>query len=333
MIKIGIDKRLGFMINPYQEEEQRLAMINLLPPKSKLAFVDLAPTKEIISFIQAAESRGHRLAVFMDHHLDILHEDELAGVEWLRKKKGEINIVPYGSVTSACQMVKYLEWDRKNVHAVFFHSGVGGCLSFFRGCGISYPGMVADANIFAGAAKGSPSRNGILLVEAYNYIGPYYRQDLAGYEAAKVLVCQGFGGCLRNNFTGPDAERFVNMVAAEAKLAKDNAFNFVRNTELLEGNVALADFRPIINSGGKIAVSLWKKRVLEKFENALVCSIGIGHLGEQVYIFLPRPLQDKYDLLKCLPPEVEGRVSFQAQVPLGLWPEFLNNWREGRAVL
>ena len=335
MIKIDLEGVEGFAVNRHISAEESEKLLDELTPGSRIAFIDLAPTASVVSFALSAISRGHDLAVFYDTHLSIIKPEEMEGVELLRRTNAAVEL-PFYKSGSSCRLIERTEWKIKNIDAVFFHGGVVGYMGFLWGCGIAYPEMLVDADIFSGIKENTPSRTGngtpswigILLAEAFNFLGPSASLDLAGFETARRQLFQLFPVLIKNEFDSRDSQNFIELVGSKARVANENTRRvFEAATYSASDRVVLSDFREIENAGGKIAFSLYRSMVQKRFGLVLVCSIGNGHLGTQVYVFLPKKLQKDYDLRLCLPAGVEGRESHWVKVPLDLWPQFLEKWR------
>jgi len=327
MIKVGVQGVLGFAIQPNLKKGIRSEMIKAFPRKSKVVFIDLAPTKDVVSLIEEMEAADHRLAGYFDHHLDLVREAEINNVNWIKVRHAPIKIVSRREAPSACHLINVAELKKLKADVCLFHCDPDGYFGLLKGCGMTYPAMMADVDILDGGARGVPSKIGSLFASGLNFLGPSYYINPEGYEMAKAGLFRTFERLLRKGFIGNEAEEFVNAVDAASELARKNALDAARATDLIDGGVALADFRPIVGSGGNIAISYWRRLVYNKYGDVLLCSISYGHFGQQVYVSVPRSMQDKVDLRNYLPRGVDGRVPFRVQVPTDLWSDFLAQWR------
>jgi len=330
LIKIKVKDITGFAIHPNIGSAEIADVIAVLPEKSRLAFVDLTPSREAMELISKLEEAGHAVVCYLDHHLDPRRQIEMVNVRKLEVKFGDwVKIVTRQRASSCPKLVDFGQWENNGVTAVFFHADFDGFLSFLKGCGVNYPELEADADILDGAARGRRlSAVGKLLADAHEHLVPAYSQNPAGHHSAKQRIYQIIADWIAG---GCQSEELIQEFAVETRQATEEAtmlaLRLVEQAELLLGNVVLCDFLPAIKTGKQINISLWKREVLRRFGTVLLCSVGTGHMGEQVYIELPRAWQGQIDLRDFLPKGVQGRIPTRVQVPLARWEEFLEKWR------
>lgn len=340
MIKIESPKgTLGFAIEPNISAEEVREIASSMPKKkkrgkggksgSRFAVVDLVPTAEMMTAIRILEEGGHKLVAYRDHHADPRRPVEMRNRGKLRMKiKSAAVIETREKAPSAAGLVEPRLWKNKDVNVVLFHGDADGFFGFLRGCGIGYPEMIADAEILDGARRGRwLSETGKLVMSAENLIPPHYT-DPEGYAREKTRVYQQITDDL--NRYGELGIDFRVKIYVASNRADEIAVEIAEQAILSPGSkIALADFRPTLRAGEKPSISTWKQAMRERqrSRSMLLCNIGIGHLGEQVYVELPREWRGRFDLRELLPDGVAGRLPNRVQVPLGpKWEAFAANW-------
>jgi hypothetical protein len=334
---------VGFAIEPNISAEEVREIASSMPKKkkrgkggksgSRFAVVDLVPTAEMMMAIRILEEGGHKLVAYRDHHADPRRPVEMRNRGKLRMKiKGAAVIETREAAPSATGLVEPWLWRCKHVDVVLFHGDTDGLFGFLRGCGVGYGAgyqkMVADAEILDGAGRGRwLSETGKLVMSAENLIPPYYTNP-EGYAREKTRVYQQIADDLaRSGELGID---FRVRIYVASNRADEVAVEVAEKAILSPGSkIALADFRQTLRAGAKPSISTWKQAMRERFRNRsmLLCNIGIGHLGEQVYVELPREWRGRFDLRELLPDGVAGRLPNRVQVPLGpKWEAFAANW-------
>ena len=331
MIRIvAIRELVGVVIHPNIGSAERSEIIAALPTKvPRAAFIDLTPTREILEFVSQLEAAGVVVVAYYDHHLDPRRQAEVVNARELERKLGaRARIVTRRQAPSCPCLIEVGQWEKIGVNTIFFHADFDGFLGFLKGAGVVYSELGDDADLLDGAGNGRRlSQIGKLLADAHEFLVPYFSQDPAGHQREKQRVYQ----TLADWIVGGCQPKAVSAFAEEVRRATNEAERLAHElawlTEPLPGKVVICNFLPYIKAGKPIAIPTWKREILRRFGPVLLCSIGTGHLGEQVYIELPKAWQGQVDLRDFLPEGVEGRVPFRVQVPLDRWPEFLAKWQ------
>ena len=217
---------------------------------------------------------------------------------------------------------------------VFFHADFDGYLSHLKGCGVSYPEMEKDANILDGGRQNRwdrVSNLGQLLADSHENLCPRFSTDPAGHQTMRKRVYQVMTDFVSKKSSPDEIGKLFLETESACLLANSNAKDLIDSTVLLPGGIAYSDLMPYIKSGEPLSLPLWKGEVIGRFNPSLIASLGLGHMGEQVFCELPRSAQRGTDLRDYLPRGVVGRVPFRVQIPIKLWPEFLANWRRDHA--
>lgn len=332
--EIVLKEIIGFAVCPNISKEEILEIIANLRRGNKIGFIDLAPSNEIMSLMRQIEDAGCEIGAFFDHHLDVFAKNKAEvrnGAEIERKLGNRSRVLTRKCASSSAHLVALGEWRKFGVNIVFFHADADGFFGFLKGCGVSYPEMDSDADILDGVAKGRKLTSaGKLLADCLQYLVPAFSQNPEGHRIWKENIFREFGGWVADGCL-PDDKRIIGLrqrADEAAEEAIDIAMKLVAIAKKIPGDVVVSDFLPYIKAGKSIAIPLWKSGILRKFGSVLICSTGSGHMGEQMFIELPRAWQGKYDLRDFLPNGVRGRAPFRAQVPLNRWEEFLQNWRK-----
>jgi hypothetical protein len=330
VIKIQVNGTTGFAVHPNCNDKEKKEFLAAMPKSASVAFIDLASSKEIMSLISDLEKAGHQVTSFADHHLDPRRRDELNNTRELRSKLRERAVILTRREAASCiGLVENNGWVTLGASVVFFHADFDGFLSFLKGCGTVYPQIETDANILDGGKKNRSARVsniGQLLADAHENLVPRFSTDPDGHHAVKQRIYQ----TVADFVSGKDRESIVGLYQEAEKataLADRNAYQLVADTELIQGGVAFADLMPYIESGEPLSLPLWKREVLPQLKPELIASVGMGHMDKQVYLELPRFVQNETDLRDFLPEGIEGRVPFRVQVPLDRLPEFLAKWQ------
>lgn len=329
MITVKVANIIGFAIQPNIRDEQSKEIFPALPPRSRIAFIDLAPTDDIAEFVSQLEKSGHEIVCYADHHLDEKREAEIrnAGII-MSKLNNRAKITTRSQARSCYGLVDFMEWSRKGVNAVFFHADFDGFSSFLKGCGAAYQEMKDDAEIMDGYGNGRRlSLLGKLFANAHELLVPAYSYDPVGYENTRARVYRIFADWVMNNLKKEDAQKFVIEVREATDKAEKLARRLSLEAELLPGGIVFGNFLPYAKAGKNIAIALWKQLVYKRFGPALICTIGVGHLGEQIYIEVPKVWVDKIDIRDYVPEGTEKRTSFKAQITLDQWENFLAIWQ------
>ncbi|MDD5341928.1 MAG: hypothetical protein PHI73_01170 [Patescibacteria group bacterium] len=330
VLVVNLNGVRGIAIQPYITEKDRLELVASLPPSSRFACIDLAPSTEMCALIDQLIAAGHRLACFADHHLNQV-QVEKENAEGLRQRFGEaIRLVDRIAAPSCAHLITRDEWRKSGVSVVLFHADNDGFLGFLKACGAWYLGLEDDADISERSSNGISrlSRVGRLLVESLNTI-PYFSMDPEGHLREKQRVYQTIADWVASGCQASDTiHQLKYEVSAACYVAKLAAYQLADEAIELPGRVVLSDLRPAAHSGIKVSLPTWRYEVLRRHGNVLLCVIGIGHMGEQVYVELPRDWWGKIDLRVHLPDGVSGRLRTRVQVPLDKWEAFLARWRE-----
>lgn len=334
MIKIIVPtetgKILGFAVQPHLDSWERAEIIQALPERARVGFIDLVPTMDIFSLILAIEARGSgKLVCYYDHHSDQRQPPgERANIRALVGKLGQgAKIFDRRRAPSSVWLVEEGEWRHLRLDAVIFHADPDGFLGFLKGLGLTYPEMAKDADILDDRkSKGQLSQTGQLLADAWENLGPYFSQDPAGFQATKQRVFQTLADWIAG---GRDPEAILPLVAevrTEITAARGLAEGMADEIEAVADFVAFSDFLPYIKLDRRIDFPAWKRKLLGRFGPVLFASTGKGHLGEMVFVELPKAWDGLYDLRDFLPRGVRGRLPGRVQVPRNRWEEFLRNW-------
>ena len=329
MIQVAAKGVVGFAIHPNVGSAERSEIIAALPEAPRAAFIDLAPTREVLEFIGQLEAVGVVVVAYYDHHLDPRRQAEVANARKLERKLGKrAKIVTRREAPSCPCLIEVGEWEKIGANTVFFHADFDGFLGFLKGAGVVYPEIDNDADLLDGAGNGRRlSQIGKLLADAHEHLVPAFSQDPAGHQRGKQRVYQTLADWIVGGLKPEAIQAFADEVRRATAEAERLARELAWLAEPLPGRVVICNFLSYIKTGKPIAIPVWKRELLRRFGPVLLCSIGTGHLGEQVYIELPKAWQGQVDLRDFLPEGVQGRVSFRVQVPMSRWPEFLAKWQ------
>ena len=330
MIQVATKGLAGFAIHPNVGSAERSEIIAALPEAPRAAFIDLAPTRDVLEFVsQLEEAAGVVVIAFYDHHLDPRRSAEVANARELERKLGKrAKIVARREAPSCPRLIEVGKWEKIGSNVVLFHADFDGFLGFLKGAGVLYPEMEDDADLLDGAGNGRRlSAIGKLLADAHEFLVPYFSQDPAGHQREKQRVYQTLADWIAEGLKPEAIKAFAEEVRQATDEAECLAHELAWLAKPLPGRVVICNFLPYIRAGKPIAIPTWKREILRRFGPVLLCSIGTGHLGEQVYIELPKAWQGQVDLRDFLPERVQGRVPFRVQVPVDRWPEFLAKWQ------
>ncbi len=328
IIRVIINSIMGFAIQPYIKDNDIDIIAQEISSDSKVAFIDLCVSDRILKLVDILVKNGVQVVGFYDHHLDPKRENLLRNIcELEQKVQGKCSIVDRSKAFSCSRLIDNGEWNIIEADVVFFHADYDGYLSFLKGANVVYPGLDNDADILEGARIGKKLTSiGKLLANSISCLVPPYNLDPEGYIVEKQKVFQLMANWIHKGYQWQNIKGFSRIVNRKAKKAEGLARFLAWNTDLLPYKVSICDFRKYIRDRRPIFISIWRKEVIRKFGPVLLCSIGIGHLGEQVYIELPREWKGKIDLREFLPEGGTGFVPFRIQIPLDKWSDFYDKW-------
>ncbi|MBU1166982.1 hypothetical protein KKC60_01065 [Patescibacteria group bacterium] len=328
LIQISILGMYGFAMNPNISRFEAEAIIKRLRSGSRLAFIDLAPTGEMMLFLRCLSEARMEIVAFFDHHLNPSNATELSNVQKIRRNLGSRAVIKTRQEAFSCAgLVREEEWQKLELDAVFFHADPDGYLAFLKGCGLSYPRLELDADIFEGRT-GTQSPFAKLLGDAQNNLPPYFSQHPEGHRQTLRRIYQTMADSLLSDGK-IRLDSFREEVNEATRRAEELGIKIALEAQIMPSKVVYCDCLGEIEAGSIINFSALQAEVRRLHGGVLLCTTGSGHLGQMVFLQLPKGWSGKkINLENFLPHGNRQKVSRRAQIRIGEFSAFLQKWQE-----